>query len=101
MTTDEVSKAVEKGYETMEVYEVWNFKEKSNNLFKGYVKGFMKIKLETSPWESCFESVEDYITAVKNCLDTDLDPEIIVPIPGKRAVAKICLNILWGKFEQR
>ena len=44
----------------MEVYEVWNFKEESNNLFKDQVKGFMKMKLETSPWESDFELFKDY-----------------------------------------
>jgi len=48
-TTDEVPKALEKGYEIMEIYEDWHFKEKSKNLFKGYFKNFMKIKLETSP----------------------------------------------------
>ena len=85
----------------MEVYEVWNFKEKSNNLFKEYVKDFMKIKLETSPWESDFKSVQDYITAVKNYLNVDLYPENVKPNPGKRAVAKICLSFLWGKFGQR
>ena len=50
----------------MEIYEFWHFKEKSNNLFKGYVKKFVKIKLETSPWDSDFETVQDYITAVKS-----------------------------------
>jgi 2-keto-3-deoxy-6-phosphogluconate aldolase len=54
-TTDEVSKALEKGYKIMDIYEVWHFEEKSVNLFKGYVKDFVKIKLETSPWESDFE----------------------------------------------
>ena len=67
-TTDEVSKALEKGYKIMEIYEVWHFKEKSNDLFKGYVKKFLKIKLETSPWDSNFETVQKYITAVKNSL---------------------------------
>ena len=94
-TTDEVSKAVEKGYEIMEIYEVWNFKEKSN------VKDFMKIKLETSPWENDFESIQDYISAIKNCLDIDLALKNISPNSGKCAVAKICLNSLWGKFGQR
>ena len=47
----------------------------------------MKIKLETSPWESDFKSVQDYVTAVNNCLDIDLDPKIIVPNPGERAAA--------------
>ena len=73
-TTDEISKAVEKGYLIKEIYEVWHFKEKSNNLFKEYVKDFMKIKLGTSPWENDFETIQGYTTAIKSCLDIDLDP---------------------------
>ena len=61
----------------------------------------MKIKLETSPWDSDFETVQDYITGVKNCLGMKMKPENIKPNPGKRAVAKICLNSLWEKFGQR
>jgi len=34
-------------------------------------------------------------------LNIDLDPENVAPNPGKRAVAKIRLNSLWGKFRQR
>jgi len=100
-TTDEVSKALEKGYKIMKMYEFWHFKEKSNNLFNGYVKKFMKIKLETSPWESDFNTVQDYITTIKYSLGITLKPKNIKPNPGKRAVAKICLNSLWGKFGQR
>ena len=100
-TTDKVSKALEKGYKIMEIYEVWHFKEKSNALLRGYVKKFMKIKLETSPWNSDFEIVKDYITSIKNSLGIILKPNDIQPNPGKRAVAKICLNSLSGKFGQR
>jgi hypothetical protein len=50
----------------------------------------MKIKLETSPWENDFESTQDYISAIKNFLDIDLDPKNIAPNPGKHAIAKIC-----------
>ena len=46
--TDEVNKAIEKGYVIQKVYEVWHFEKKSDNLLKGYVKDFLKIKLETS-----------------------------------------------------
>jgi hypothetical protein len=84
----------------MEIYEVWHFKEKSNSLFKEYVKNFMKIKLETSPWQNDFKTIQEYITTIKSCLDIDLNPENVVPNPGKRAVAKICLNSLWGKLGQ-
>ena len=46
--TDEISLALRKGYRILEIYEVWHFDETSDTLFKGYVKDFMKIKLENS-----------------------------------------------------
>ena len=100
-TTDEVFKATEKGYLIKEIYEVWHFKEKSNNLFKDYVKEFMKIKLETSPWKNDFSTIQDYTVAVKSYLNIDLDPENVEPTPSQSAVAKICLNSLWDKFGQK
>ena len=68
-------------------------------MFKGYVKAFIKIKLETSEWRNDFESEEEYRKAVKENLGIELGK--IENNPGKRAVAKICLNSLWGKFGQR
>jgi hypothetical protein len=68
-------------------------------LFKGYVKAFMKIKLEASEWRNDSESVEEYRKAVKENLGIELGK--IENNSGKRAVAKICLNSLWGKFGQR
>jgi ribosomal protein S20 len=100
-TTDEVNLAIEKGYKIDKVYEVWHFNEKSNELFRGYVKDFMKIKLETSPWKNDFKTIEEYIDTVKERLDITLEKDKIQENSGKRAVAKICLNSLWGKFGQR
>jgi hypothetical protein len=42
-------------------------KKKSSYLFKGYVKAFMKIKLETSEWRNDFESEEEYRMHVRCC----------------------------------
>jgi hypothetical protein len=97
--TNEVEKAIEMGYKIITIDEVWHFTKKSFNLFKGYVKEFMKIKLEISPWENDFESEEEYRKAVKENLGIELGK--IENNPGKRAVVKICLNSLWGKFGQR
>jgi hypothetical protein len=96
---NEVKKAIEKGYKIITIDEVWHFYKKSSYLFKGYVKAFMKIKLETSPWQDDFESEEEYRKAIKEILGIELGK--IENNPGKRAVAKICLNSLWGKFGQR
>ena len=46
-TTDEVNEALKKGYKVLETYEVWNFDNTSDDLFKGYIRRFMKIKLES------------------------------------------------------
>jgi hypothetical protein len=43
--------------------------------------------------------LEEYRKAVKENQGIELG--IIENNPGKRAVAKICLNSLWGKFGQR
>jgi len=51
-TTDEVQKALEKGYKIIQIYEVQHFDKKSNKLFKEYIKRFLKIKLETSSWQN-------------------------------------------------
>ena len=100
-TTDELNKSISKGYRIDEIHEVWHFESKSNSLFKDYVKDFMKIKLETSPWTDDFKNVNDYIEAVKEKLNIDLDKNKIQINPGRRNVAKVCLCSFWGKFGQR
>ncbi|CAH1103834.1 unnamed protein product [Psylliodes chrysocephalus] len=98
-TTAELKKALEKGYEIIQIDEVWHFPQKSNDLFKDYIRDFMKIKLEASPHK--YESNTAYAKIVKDQMGIDLDIDKIAPNPGKRAVAKICLNSLWGKFGQK
>ena len=96
--TIEVNKAIEKGYKVIETYEVWHF-ENSRELWKEYVEFLIKMKLETSPHS--YESNEAYARDIKEKMGIELDLENIKVNPGKRAVAKLCLNSLWGKFGQR
>jgi hypothetical protein len=49
-TTWELFKANEKGYETIEIYEILHYPQQSNELFKGYIKTWLKIKTEASGW---------------------------------------------------
>jgi hypothetical protein len=97
-STVEVKKAVEVGYKVLETYEVWTF-ESTTELWRGYVENNLKMKLETSP--HTYPSNEAYAEAVRNAYGFDLDLKNIAPNPGKRALAKIRLNSLWGKFGQR
>lgn len=39
------------GVQDFTVYEIWHFKKRFNKLFRGDIRAFKKIKLETSPWE--------------------------------------------------
>ena len=93
-TTAEIAKAIELGYQIIDIYEVWHFKESSTELWKGYIRKFLKIKLESSEFD-CSE--EEYRNKAKK-LGIELGE--LKPNPGLRFIAKLCLNSLWGKFGQ-
>ena len=52
MCTPEIYKAVEMGYMIEEIYEVWDYAGKSNDLFVKFVNTFLKIKQESSGFPS-------------------------------------------------
>ena len=102
-TTIEIEKALEKGYKILEIYEVHHFEEKSNDLFKHYIEKHMKIKLESSVDNTSFKidlEKQKYINEAK-IMGINLDEKCFSKNPGKKAIAKIFLNSLWGKFGQR
>ena len=102
--TNEIKKAIEKGYRITKIYEVWHFEKTADTLFRDYVKEFMRIKMENSKppvvGEDCtYKSIDDFKRIVKERLDIDLGK--IEFNAGTRQIAKLCLNSLWGKFGQR
>ena len=96
---NEMHKALEKGYEIQKIYEVWNFEETTDDIFKEYVKKFLKIKLESSglkTGEGCkYKSHDEFKQIVFDKLGIKLGE--IEYNAGKRTIAKTCLNSLWGK----
>ena len=93
-TTVEVAKALEKGYKIEQIYEVMHFENSSTELWKGYIRKFMKIKLETSKF-TCSE--QEYRQKARKF---GIELGEIKENPGLRFISKICLNSLWGKFGQ-
>jgi len=93
-TTPEMEKALEKGYKIARIYDVWHFEQSSTDLWMGYIRKFLKIKLETSKL-SCRE--EKYQQKARQ-FGIELDE--LRENPGLGFIAKICLNSLWGKFGQ-
>lgn len=105
--TDEVKKAVEMGYQITEIREVWHFEETSKDtgsLFSGYVNRFLKVKQESEGWPPECNKEEErrrYIDEYKVREGIELNYHDIQKNPGKRMLAKLMLNSLWGKFGQR
>ena len=99
-TTDEVNKALEKGYKVLKTYEVWHFGKSTDDLFKSYVRRFMKIKLESSKYDfKTKEEETNFKLKIKKSLDIDIEKSRFSAC--LRSISKLCLNSLWGKFGQR
>lgn len=110
--TPEIQMAMSKGYNILNIYEVYHFAESSKydvesckgGLFTQYVNMFLKIKQEASgfPAECVTEDAKwKYIRDYKENEGIDLNYDKIETNPGLRCLAKLCLNSFWGKFGQR
>tara|TARA_R100000951_G_scaffold115995_1_gene126051 strand:- start:3166 stop:6990 length:3825 start_codon:yes stop_codon:yes gene_type:complete len=102
--SNELYNAIDKGYKVEKVFEVRYYKETTKDLFKDYVAKFLKIKQEASGYPDWVENDEDkekYIADYHLKQGIKMDKDKIVENPGLRAIAKLCLNSLWGKFGQR
>jgi hypothetical protein len=102
-TTAEIYKAMDLGYQIEGLYEVWHWEKTSTELFKSYVSRFLKLKQQASGWPAWCKTEVDkkkYVDDYYERQGIKLNPDKIVKNPGLRAMAKLCLNSLWGKFGQ-
>ena len=84
-TTLELKKAIKKRYVIMYVYEVWNFKQGSKELFPPYIETFMKLKQQASSWPSERDTEEKrrtYLDDYKAHKGIELDPAKVEKNPG-------------------
>ena len=103
-TSIEINLAIDKGYKIKKVYEVRYYPKKMKGIFKEYVAKFLKIKQEASgfpDWVKTDGDKETYIQDYHTNQGILMDKDKIEKNPGLRAIAKLCLNSLWGKFGQR
>ena len=99
-TTDEVNKTLDIGYKVIRTYEVWHFDKSTDDLFKGYIRRFMKIKLESNKYDFKTEHEKaNFKIKIKESLN--IDTEKFEFNAGLRSISKLCLNSLWGKFGER
>ena len=119
-TTQEVNKAVEQGYKIIKIHSIKYYTKTSNTLFRGYVEKFLKIKQQASGYpdwvssrpegavssrpegaDSTEKNKDKYINDYFKIQNIRLDKDKIKFNKGLRAVSKLCLNSLWGKFGMR
>ena len=104
--TQELQKAIQKGYKILKSHEVWHWpdKQRKNGLFAPYVNKFLKAKQEASGWPSdCVteEQKNDHVQQYFMHEGIKLDPKRIEKNPGRKQVAKLMLNSFGGKNEHR
>ncbi|XP_056022075.1 uncharacterized protein LOC130054965 [Ostrea edulis] len=102
--TTELHKALDLGYRLDRIYEVWDFENSSQDLFRSYIDTFLKIKQEASGFpDHCqtSEQKQSYIDEIRRREGIFMNLLDIEKNPVRRTIAKLFLNCLWGKFAQR
>ncbi|KAH7696057.1 hypothetical protein AAVH_36875, partial [Aphelenchoides avenae] len=102
----ELQEALRRGYVVTRIIETWDYEKMDDTIFAGYIKEFMKIKVEASGWEKNGVDPDDE-EAKQAFIDAYakqgifIDKEAVKLNPGLRYIAKLCLNSLWGRFAMR
>ena len=80
---------------------MYHFPSTSDSLFKPFIDCFLKIKQESSGWPiECRTDgeKENYIRLYEEKEGIKLEKKDIEKNPGKRQVAKLVVNSLWGRY---
>jgi hypothetical protein len=96
------------GYSLVDVFEFWEysvtrFENGEGGPFAEYVNMFLKLKQESSGYPSWVRSEDDedkYIEDYRRAEGIALDKASISENAGKRTLAKLKLNSMWGKWAQ-
>lgn len=102
---DEVQKAVEEGYQLLEVFEVWQYTveqydavKKTGGLFTRMMDKFIRIKQEASGWPGHCVTDEQKNAYIEEFFDKEgirMGFDKILKNPGLRSLAKLMLNSFW------
>jgi hypothetical protein len=96
--SEELKLAEKKGYIIQEMYSVYHFEERSDQLFKDYIRTFLRIKSISSGKP---KDIERVIKQLKEKYEIDVKASDFKDNPSMRSLAKLFLNALWGKFGTR
>jgi hypothetical protein len=110
--TEEVYLAVRNGYVVDKVFQVyhWSRERRSDSVFRGYVSYFLKQKQESDGWKKAGassdappeeekEGVIDALCRLNGGIGR-MEADKVKVNPVRRALGKLKLNSIWGKFVQ-
>ncbi|PIC11801.1 hypothetical protein B9Z55_028854 [Caenorhabditis nigoni] len=103
-TTVELKKALSLGYWITQVYHGVKYEKWIRMEMMERVDSLHHTLTYSSGWPKNVQSEEDkkaFVAGYKEKEAITLDPSLFESNAGKRAVAKLMLNSLWGKFAQR
>lgn len=103
ITTAECQMALQKGYVLKKVYIVHLY-QKSTDLFKSYIQQYLKLKIENSGMPSWIKTEQHWTQFAQEQYlrhGIKLDKSQMTKNPGRKQLAKMMLNSLWGKFAER
>ena len=104
-TSVEINKAVEKKYQIVEIFEIYDYKQ-GKQIFGEYVNTFLKFKHESSGvTKDCLnkdgrvneQRLDNFVKDFQRVEGVLLEKEKIQKNPALRTIAKKLLNSLWGK----
>ena len=102
--TPEVHKALHKGYRILHIHQIYHFSETVTGLFQDYIDTWLKIKEEASGYPDWCTTAHLQRLHVQRFCEREkvvLTSAKIQKNPGRRALAKLMLNSMWGKFGQQ
>lgn len=102
VTTPELHCALANGYRLVKVWEYHQYRSCAT-LFRSYIRSYLKLKIECSGMPAHIRTDadwEEFSSYHRRELGVDLARGSMVKNPGKKQLAKMMLNSLWGKFAE-
>uniref|UniRef100_A0A914HZT0 DNA-directed DNA polymerase n=1 Tax=Globodera rostochiensis TaxID=31243 RepID=A0A914HZT0_GLORO len=104
-TSIELDAALEEGYRVTKLYRVLEYAESDDTLFQPYIAEFMAQKIHASGFsdeiKGCKDAEQRFVNECFERFGIQIDQRKMAPNKGKRSLAKLALNNLWGRFSMR
>lgn len=104
LTSIEYKAALNEGYVATAIYRIDRYRA-SRDAFKSYIRTFLRLKILSSKKPFSADAPEEekqtYFATVREKYGFDIQESEFEENPAIRALAKLLLNSLWGKFGQR